>query len=62
MTTVLLITFVLFAVTMVIMGIGYIARGKCLSPSCGGVVGEDGEMHCPTCGRGDQAPKANQES
>ena len=52
MWTILLITLLFFFFVMMIMGIGYLASGRCLRGSCGGVVGEDGQMSCPTCGKG----------
>lgn len=52
MGTVLLATFIIFVLAMLIMGVGYLVKGSCLRPSCGGVVDAEGNMSCPTCGKG----------
>jgi hypothetical protein len=56
--TIVVVTIAVFAVVMLVMAIGVIVRGKCLSGSCGGpkVVGDDGKITCGTCGRQQQAP------
>lgn len=51
MWPVLLATLLIFFFVMIIMGIGYLASGRCLRGSCGGVVGDDGQISCPTCGK-----------
>ncbi len=61
MSTVLLATFIIFALAMLVMGVGYLVKGSCLRPSCGGVVDSEGNMSCPTCGKGQGDSSGNQE-
>ena len=48
-----LLTVAIIALVMLVMAVGVILRGKCLSGSCGGpkVVRDDGKLVCGTCGR-----------
>jgi len=51
---ILLLTLIVFAVSMSVMGVGVIVRGKCLRGSCGGpeILSSDGEkITCSVCGR-----------
>jgi len=54
--TIVVATVCIIAVVMLIMAIGVIVKGKCLSGSCGGpkVTQADGKLVCGTCGRQDK--------
>ena len=56
MTTVM-VTIAVFGIVMVVMAIGVLVKGKCLSGSCGGpkVTGTNGQLVCGTCGRHEKA-------
>ena len=60
--TIIFVTVGIFAVVMLVMAIGVIVRGKCLSGSCGGpkVTGPNGELVCGSCGRHSSAGQAGQ--
>ena len=54
MLVTILLTVVVFAVVMLLLGIGVMFRGRCLRGTCGGegVIGPDGEiLTCDTCPR-----------